>query len=216
MPRWLLALLLVGCSSPVMDPDLPLADRFEIVAFRLAEPPVADELWRWPEPTLAVEYRGPERFREHLAAHLAELADTTGLRMTLDADVPDLRTNMVVVVGPRIDRFICSGDYSGWENGEPAVAHIRADLPDWHIRQCIVQETTQLLGLTGDLDGPIVSRQDTVFASYGGAGRLTAADKAVLRVFFDRRLSSGMTRAEAMPIVRQIAAELEAQQAENR
>lgn len=41
---------------------------------------------------------------------------------------------------------------------------------------------------------------------------LTDADLALFAILYDRRLMAGMTREEAMPIVRQIVAEMEAQQ----
>lgn len=74
----------------------------------------------------------------------------------------------------------------------------------------IAQELTQVLGLPNDIDGP----DGTVFSSRSARETLSATDEQMVRILYDPRLRPGMTRAEAMPIVREIDAELEAEQQE--
>ena len=93
-----------------------------------------------------------------------------------------------------------------------AEVHIWIAIPDREIRQCIAQEMTQAMGPGGDLDGFFGSRQDTVFASWGGALELTSADLQVLRILFDDRLRPGMPRDQVLAILPEIVADVEAQQ----
>ena len=187
-----------------MAPDLSLADRFEIVAFALAEPPPTTYLNRWELP-LVVTYEGPNRYRQVVIDQAHELGDITGLPVSFDGEL----VSMHVEISDRDSPFTCSFSL---DSAHRIDVLIWSDLPDWEIRQCIAQEMTQGLGLYGDLDGPFGSRQDTVFASYGGALHLTQADIALLRILYDDRLFPGMSRDHAMNVVRQIVAEMEAQQ----
>jgi len=84
-----------------------------------------------------------------------------------------------------------------------AVAVIRAEHPDLLRLSCIHEEIAQGMGLANDSPGarPSVFNDDEEF------GLLTAHDEELLRIRYDRRLRPGMTAAEAMPIVNQIAAE---------
>ncbi len=80
------------------------------------------------------------------------------------------------------------------------------------IQICLAQQLTQALGLPNDIDDP----DGTVFSSRSTRETLSESDKNIVRILYDPRLEPGMTRAEAMPIVRRIAAELEAEQEASR
>ncbi len=71
-------------------------------------------------------------------------------------------------------------------------------------KSCIEEEIGQAFGPSADyaLARPSVFNDDQEFAL------LTAHDEMLLRILHDPRLSAGMSEAEAMPIVRQIVAEL--------
>ena len=56
--------------------------------------------------------------------------------------------------------------------------------------------------LIDDPDGTVLSTRST-------RKSLSESDRNIVRILYDPRLQPGMTRAEAMPIVREIAAELE-------
>ena len=88
-----------------------------------------------------------------------------------------------------------------------AVALIRAELPPLLQSSCIHEELAQGMGLANDSPDarPSIFNDDEEFAL------LTRHDELLLKILYDPRLRPGMTRAEAEPIVRRIAAELLAQ-----
>ncbi|MEM0942379.1 MAG: DUF2927 domain-containing protein [Pseudomonadota bacterium] len=81
---------------------------------------------------------------------------------------------------------------------------IRAGYSDIFRLSCVEEEIVQAMGLTNDDDRvrPSIFNDDEEFAY------LTTHDELLLRILYDPRLKPGMTEDEAMPIVRQIAAEL--------
>ncbi|SCX95911.1 DUF2927 domain-containing protein [Paracoccus tibetensis] len=85
-----------------------------------------------------------------------------------------------------------------------AVAVIRAELPRLLRNSCIHEELAQGMGLANDSPAarPSIFNDDEEFAL------LTRHDELLLRILYDRRLRPGMSEAEALPIVRRIAAEL--------
>jgi hypothetical protein len=82
------------------------------------------------------------------------------------------------------------------EPGAPPTVYIRDDLPDGQIRACIVQETTQMLGLPGDLDG----RDDTVFTSNwrDGGDQLSEDDQKLLKIHYHPWIVPAMPRDQAL------------------
>ena len=198
---FLLVGMLGACTSPAMDPDLSLHDRFVLTALTLDDGTPRERMRRWDKP-INVGYQGPPQYHQRVAAQLAQLAEITGLAVTMDAEHP----NTFVEISDRETDWTCHYRFNGFH----ARIHIWSDLPAWEIRQCIAQEMTQALGPGGDLDGPFGSRQDTVFASYGGAQELTAQDIAVLRILYDDRLRNEMPRDEVLAILPEIVADVEA------
>lgn len=85
-----------------------------------------------------------------------------------------------------------------------AVAVIRAELGPRLRTSCFHEEMAQGLGLANDDPNarPSIFNDDEEFA------HLTWLDEMLLRMLFDRRLRPGMDEAEALPLIRQIAAEL--------
>ena len=85
-----------------------------------------------------------------------------------------------------------------------AVAVIRAELGPRLRTSCFHEEMAQGLGLANDdpRARPSIFNDDEEFA------HLTWLDELLLRILYDRRLRPGMGEAEALPIIRQIAAEL--------
>ncbi|WP_339950933.1 DUF2927 domain-containing protein [uncultured Albimonas sp.] len=83
------------------------------------------------------------------------------------------------------------------------VTVIRSELPrDWRM-SCLDEEVTQMFGPQYDHDAvrPSMFNDDEEFLY------LTDHDEAMLRLIYDPRLRSGMTRAQTTPIVRRILAE---------
>ena len=69
---------------------------------------------------------------------------------------------------------------------------------------CLHEEIVQALGLAND--HPDV--RPSIFNDDGEFALLTEHDEHLLRILYDSRLEPGMTAETAMPIVRQIAAEI--------
>lgn len=199
-----LALVLAGCSSPAMDPNLSLHDRFVLVALHRDDGSKVDDLLRWYAP-LTVFYDGPEEYREDVFAHMELLGELTGLETGED----EMFAKMRVEISDRDTGSTCEVQTSGGG----ARVYIWEDLPPAHIRRCIVQEMTQALGLGGDLDGPVGSRSDTAFASYGGSPNLTSYDIALIGILFDDRLRNGMSRERVLAVLPEIIADLFPEQA---
>ena len=85
-----------------------------------------------------------------------------------------------------------------------ALAVIRAEHPDLMELSCIHEEVTQGLGLANDSPDarPSIFNDDEEFAL------LTPQDELMLKMLYDPRLRTGMTEAEARPIVYSLATEL--------
>ena len=81
---------------------------------------------------------------------------------------------------------------------------IQAGLPDRLRTSCIEEELAQTMGLFNDDSQvrPSIFNDDQEFAY------LTRHDELLLRILYDPRLQPGMSRDEAMPIVRRIARDL--------
>jgi len=100
---------------------------------------------------------------------------------------------------------------SHWRTSLPSVivrdlVVITNNLGDEMTRQCIEEELAQGLGLFADTD--IVYWSIMNEESRDDVARLTLNDKILIRTLYDERLQIGMTREQAMPIVRQIIPEL--------
>lgn len=195
------AFLVAGCTAPALDPDLSLHDRFVLTVLTDDDGHPIDALHRWQHP-LMLQYVGPEEYRIDVERQLEQLAEIGGLPVMFSTPLP----NIVVEISDRDTPFDCLFQVGGGH----AFVHIWSELKPRDIRQCIAQELAQVLGPRGDLDGPLGSRSDTVFASYQTADRLTENDIAVLRVLYDDRLHHGMPRDEVLAVLPEIVADVEA------
>lgn len=85
-----------------------------------------------------------------------------------------------------------------------AISIIRAEHPPLLRKSCIHEELAQGLGLANDSPAarPSIFNDDEEF------GLLTTHDELLLRMLYDRRLTSGMSPEEAAPIAKVIATEL--------
>lgn len=205
MSRWVVLFLLLGAcaGSRAMAPDLSLHDRFVLTVLTNDDGSPARRLYRWSVPMM-LRYDGPEEYRTHVEHQLIELGEIAGKPVDLNPRHP----NFFVEISDRDTPSTCRAEVQFGR----AEIHIWSELRPDHIRQCIAQEMTQAIGPGGDLDGPFGSRQDTVFASYGGALELTKSDRQVLRILFDPRLRSGMRRDDVLEVLPQIVAEMDAEQ----
>lgn len=198
-------LLLTSCASPATDPDLPLADRFQMVAFGTHNGRNYETLWRWSWP-IRVQIEGDRTYADDVAGHLAQIGEMTGLHTEMDAT---WRPNMIIEFSGRVTQSWCRLDLERMSYRYSSRIYISTDLPEWEIALCIRQEMTQSLGLLNDLDG----RDDTNFTSYGRVSELTMADRQLLAILYDDRLHDGMPRDQVLAILPEIIAEIEAEQA---
>lgn len=85
-----------------------------------------------------------------------------------------------------------------------AATIIRDELPPLMRLSCIHEELAQGMGLPNDSD----RARPSIFNDSDEFALLTTHDEQLLKILYDPRLRSGMSRAEAAPIVRQIAKDL--------
>lgn len=160
--------------------------------------------------------------------HFADLADLTGLAMTeaspaeanflvFYADDPfeAARRHRALYAGhlanPRSfdallarmePRATCFGFlWGGWPSGRGidfAVTFVRTDRGARTVQGCLVQETTQALGLINDLDLDAPS----AFTDSGEHVDLTKLDRLMVRLLYDARMRPGMSWADAEPLAR--------------
>ncbi len=232
-PALLILLFTAACAPTLnLDPPAPdrLADRFELVAFY-------DELSGDELPLR--RWEGPVRIQigqANAAPHLQAARSVIGaLDRLTPMSVRERRqgefANLLLLIGtweemealwrqfPELDfgrdpniRFDCMVSAYPGPDGPPfaiAAAVVLIDsvhLDAGHIRRCLAQELAQALGLMNDIDDP----DGTIFSSRTRRETLSPSDEHMVRILYDPRLQTGMSRAEAMPIVRRIADELEA------
>ncbi len=73
-----------------------------------------------------------------------------------------------------------------------------------HTWQCMIEELTQLLGLANDSD----QVNPSIFNDRSPYIELTAHDRLLVRLLYDKRITVGMPREEAVKVGRQILREL--------
>jgi Protein of unknown function (DUF2927) len=89
--------------------------------------------------------------------------------------------------------------WGGWPSGQGidfSVVFVRTDRGARTVKGCLVQETTQILGLMNDLD----PGADSVFSDSGRQVDLTAQDRLMIRLLYDPRLEPGMGWGEVEPL----------------
>lgn len=103
--------------------------------------------------------------------------------------------------------------YSFWETANPSaysavIVQIPAEHPPFTKLSCVQEEMAQALGLPNDSPDarPSLFNDDREFAL------LTEHDAMLLRMLYDPRLRTGMTAAEALPLLPAIAADARAAQ----
>lgn len=99
--------------------------------------------------------------------------------------------------------------WGGWPSGRTidfSVVFIRTDRGARTVKGCLVQETTQILGLMNDLEPDA----DSVFSDSGKQVDLTDQDRLMIRLLYDARLKPGMGWAQVEPLARAALRELRA------
>ncbi|MGZ3217475.1 DUF2927 domain-containing protein [Paracoccus sp. T5] len=217
---------------------IALRDEYSQSAGGLVAQDRSAPLRRWAQPVrMQIEFGASTdtaarpAWRSEVADYAAQLSAATGHPVSLTAQGGNFTILVLTederrAIGPRLQELVpgipardrqiladlppaitCSV-FAYSQGGSSAYAHavavIRAELPRLLRSSCIHEELAQGLGLANDSPGarPSLFNDDEEFAL------LTRHDELLLRILYDRRLSPGMTEAEAAPIVRQIASEL--------
>ena len=137
---------------------------------------------------------------------IASRAGTDAVSATLAANGQDVHRQRYDLWRSR-GNWPCGADLSKRDDGSEllvwAHVYVAAEVTGLMRRACLHEEIAQSLGLTNDSyrARPSIFNDDQEFAL------LTDHDRALLRLLYDPRLTPGMSRDEAMPIVHEIAAE---------
>lgn len=222
------ALLLLANANDGLQLDTLLRD-FETIAFGVEYEQETDgRLHKWPGPIrfyLDIRAGEPELYRRLTAEHLTLLRELTGLDIGL---VDDPATADIVMIFDRADTLVatavhyapslansktllrhalCFGRFSRNQAGEiiSGVIGIPSDRApsEGKLPHCIVEETTQMLGLPNDSD--LVN--PSIFNDKSVIDYLTEHDRVLVRLLYDPRLPAGMAHDEAMATARAILRE---------
>ncbi len=85
-----------------------------------------------------------------------------------------------------------------------AIAVFPDHRPKDHMRACVVEEITQVLGLSNDSDNV----NPSIFNDTSPYFELTEHDRWMLKMFYDPRIKAGMSRDEAMKVGRTVLDEI--------
>ncbi len=80
---------------------------------------------------------------------------------------------------------------------------IGTDISERLRRHCIVEELVQVLGLPNDA----CRYRPSLFCEDDLVDEMTAADRILLATLYDKRLAAGMSRVDAMPVIREVISE---------
>ncbi|MBL4813657.1 MAG: DUF2927 domain-containing protein [Rhodobacteraceae bacterium] len=154
---------------------------------------------------LTVQPSGPAlaNFTVLILNEAERLASETRIRALL----PEISLSVLrdILNPPRRISCLVVADFEpGRATYNQAVVIIRAELPDLLRQTCIHEEIAQGLGLPNDS----AQAYPSIFNDNDEFGFLTTHDEMLLQMLYDPRLSPGMTYDNAVPIIRQIAAEL--------
>jgi hypothetical protein len=198
-----------GPALAVLPDGATLLNHFQNVAFKIeAKPPTPKPLTRWEGPIRArfADGNGSD-YRGQIADLFRQLGRLTGLSIAL-ADQPPYNLDIYFMTEAEIrtkfdnPRANCLGTLSGSKSSatiERAAVYISLQ-SEFRTRHCIVEEITQILGLTNDTQ--IVA--DSIFNDANRSTELSLPDRILVRTLYDPELKPGMTESEARPIARKI------------
>ncbi len=195
-----------------------------------------DHLAKWQIP-IGVALIDGEPYGAAVRDHLSDLSDLTGLDIReapLDSAnlliffaedpfaaarrhrglyahrIADARSFDALLARMEVSATCFGLLWGGWPSGRSidfSVVFIRTGRGERTVQGCLVQETTQVLGLMHDLD----PSADSVFSDSGRQVYLTDRDRLLLRLLYDPRLKPGMAWAEAEPLARAALRDLQRQ-----
>ncbi len=213
----ILLLLAQPPARPSWAQPLPSAEtllrQFETVAFNseFGGSHRAGRLIRWQGPiVIQLSGRNSAAYRPEVEVQLAELRQLSGLVIEL----PEF-PNAERPANFRIE-FSQSRGGTTFDPSAPCRTLIydknfviqRVDIyiapePGVLRRHCIAEELTQALGLAND--SSIIT--DSIFNDRSRRQRIAPWDAMMVRILYDSRFAPGMTKAQAMPLVRAFIAQ---------
>lgn len=218
----LLCVVATGCARPTDKTDGSLPAVFEDVAFgRELGSERSAVLHKWTGPVrIATLGTWPVDPWATLDPHIEDLTELTGLLFSRAAPAnANLRIHAapsstfpeaIARLGvPRGESSRILAKSTCFFIFEPDRTHAitRAEifidqaLPAARVRHCLVEETTQALGLPND----IVSREPSLFDNAQVLARLSERDRLLLRILYHPALQPGMDRATARGLVEVLA-----------
>jgi hypothetical protein len=195
---------------------------------RLAFGPAGGQLAKWQQPLRVALVDAPDEAARAIARdHLAALAALSGLAVEeaeprganllvffADDPVASARRHRGLyghrvtdtrqfesMLAERADSTCFGFLWGGWPSGggiDFATVFVRTDRGARTLQGCLVQQTTQVMGLRHDLDFDA----DSIFSDSGRQDDLTARDRVMLRLLYDARLKPGQRWPESEPLAR--------------
>ncbi|MBT5012994.1 MAG: DUF2927 domain-containing protein [Rhodospirillaceae bacterium] len=224
--------ILVDWNLDRLASNQQLIDKFEWTVFRQdsdTQPGFLPDrrLNKWQLPIrVLLKNREAIEYREQVVAILRDLSRLSGLSIqVVNGKNPQSANVAFYMTSPEDTEVILRAENYSQDNidfieigGCSFITsninnHIQKDVivilnhyEDAFKKRCIVEEFTQSLGLYADTDiiwNSVMNEKLT-----HPFDRLPLNDKIMVRTLYDKRLKPGMTRKEAMPIVRKIIPEL--------
>ena len=211
-------MLLTACATnpATIDPDM-LARKFGEVAFGDDFRGQSDRhrLAKWTHGFEVEVHGGSDRMRRLLDQHLATLRALTGLPVVRAQGGGSMVVHFVPrdefeALAARVDGdgtwtadLDCAATFAFGTDGYivGSLILIATDIAGRRAESCLPEEIFQSLGLARDTNVPprpsIVSERDLLMA-------LSPYDEMMVRALYDSRVRPGMTKAEALPVVRLI------------
>ena len=215
-----------GAELDDLAPISLLAESFSQIAFELEWPRAQyRHLRKWDGPVRVVTL-GPPALGHgpFVDEHLAKLSRLTGLDIARVATTEPHNLRIYFVTSPEMPAI------AEFHNIEPrlfervaghsacmyafttdqrraisqGIAILATDFGSEYVRACIIEETTQLLGLP--MDNELI--QPSVFSNQGLLDRLSINDQLLVRALYDPRLPVGMERGPAQLMAHRVIAEL--------
>ena len=223
--------LLVAAGPAAAETDYELIRDFDVIALQREYAYVENPMvLKWERPIrFHVGRRAPVGDAEiaFLAAHLEDLSALTGIAFSAAGRMADANFRVLFVhqrdlaaTARRVfagnDKVIdyvaahanCLAVYG--QDGLGSLAAVTVIIPvdgktPRQLRRCILEETTQSMGLVND--APDVGY--SLFNSRGGAvDEVTPHDRILLRLLYHPRIRAGMGRDEALRIARDVLPEV--------
>jgi hypothetical protein len=231
MIRHTLIWLLVAAGPAAAETDYELIRDFDVIALQREYAYVENPtVMKWERPIrFHVGRDAPVGAAEtaFLAAHFDDLSALTGIAFSAAGGMADANFRVLFVhkrdLAGTARRFFAGDDkvidfvaehanclalYG--QDGGGALATVTVLIPvdgktPRQLRRCILEETTQSMGLVND--APDVGY--SLFNSKGGVvDEVTPHDRILLRLLYHPRIRAGMGRAEALRIAREVLPEL--------